>query len=324
MNHSWVVKYSNFNKKFNIFFFFFLINNENLFYNNLFFSNLFLLTKKINYFNKNNNKNFTLNLEKKLTNYRLNKINFKINNNNKNINFFNENFIFIKEKNNEFMFLKKEKKLINKLINLFFLFNSSLFDSRFKQSGFMHFFYIKDVKNKITIMNTRKFLLRWTNSFNLLFNIFLYNLNPLFYSSPLFKNETISLNWYYHKWNYDFWRYYYNFFFFKTNKFNKKVNFFYEKIKDLNFNFFIITDCLYHFKNIFYFSSFQFYTIGLVPSSINPWIVSYPIITFFDNYLIQLFFFKLIIFLNKQALLKKFFFFQKLWSQILFFSKRSL
>lgn len=216
--------------------------------------------------------------------------------------------------------MKKKKKLTTKLINLFFLFNTSLFNSKFKKSGFFNFFYLKDSNNKTIIINIKKFLFRWNNSFNLLYNIFFYDLNPLFYSSPLFRNETIGLNWYHHKWNYSFWKYHYSFFIFKTNKFTKKTNYFYEKIKDLEINFFILTDCLYHFKNIFYFSNFQFYTIGLIPSSINPWIVSYPIISFFDNYLIQLFFLKLIIFLNKQAILKRFFFFQKIWTQFFFFN----
>lgn len=79
-----------------------------------------------------------------------------------------------------------------------------------------------------------------------------------------------------------------------------------------NFNYFIVTDCHYHFKTLFYLKKNRNFTLGLVNVNDNPNVVSYPIISFFDSYLVQLFFFKLIFYIKKQVYFLKYIYFKKI------------
>jgi hypothetical protein len=98
-------------------------------------------------------------------------------------------------------------------------------------------------------------------------------------------------------------------------RYNFKSNFFFEKLIYFNINFFLLTDCSYHYKNIYYMKKNNAFTIGLININLSPWIISYPIITFFDNYITQFFFFKFIISINKLVIYSKFFLFKKIWTQ---------
>lgn len=312
MKNTWMLttinKYNYLNNFFFSLSFFFIF-----FLKNMFFLKFFLkLKKKILQF-LDFKKNYERNIHGPLTYFFNQTLESSIN---EKLRFNDFKAAFIKPENpvSNFYFLKnKNETLFYKLLNFFFLFSFSMYKSAFKKTSFFNFFFVNNYNSKLTIVNVNKFIDRWLDSYNLLFNVFYYNFHPLVYASPLFKNETLSLNWFYNNWDVNLWRYYFSFFVFKVNKFTKKINFFYEKLKETRDNFFIVTDCLYHFKNLYYFRKTLSYTIGLVNVSQNPWIVSYPILTFADNYLNQLFFFKLIFYLSKQALKFKFFFFKKIW-----------
>ncbi len=56
----------------------------------------------------------------------------------------------------------------------------------------------------------------------------------------------------------------------------------------------------------------NYYTIGLLNINLDPWLVNYPIISFFDNFLTQNFFLKFLISINKLVFFSKFFLFKKL------------
>ncbi len=160
-------------------------------------------------------------------------------------------------------------------------------------------------------------MLRWIESYNLIFNIFYYNFNPLFFGTVLFKNEILALNWNYNYFDINLWKYYFPFFIFKLNNYNKKTDFFFEKLNTYNINFFFISDCQYHYKNLHYLKKKNQYTLGLINFNINPWLVSYPILSFFENFLIQSFFFKFIIYIQKKTLLEQYCFFKKIWINFL-------
>lgn len=91
-----------------------------------------------------------------------------------------------------------------------------------------------------------------------------------------------------------------------------KTNFFFLKIKSLNLHYFVVTDFNYHLKNIFYLKKNFYFTISLLGLNENPFLVDYPIFAFFENHLIQLFFLKILLFLEKHSQLLKFTFFKKL------------
>ena len=227
-----------------------------------------------------------LNLTNKLTsNHFVNKkINYFLNTNvNYKVNSICPNSLFIKDKSIKKFIFFNIKKIKYKFFNLFFLFNYSFFNTHFKSNFVNNFFYVNHLKNKIIIVDSSKFVLRWLEAYNLIFNIFYYNYNPLFFGTNLFKNEILSLNWNYNYFDINLWKYYFPFFIFKLNNYNKKTDFFFEKLNSFSINFFFISDCQYHYKNLHYLKKKQHYTIGLINFNINPWLVSYPLLIFFES-----------------------------------------
>lgn len=293
----------------NQFNFFFLKNNQNI-----------VLISKFNFkffhFFKINhnliNKNITFKSINKYLNF---KINYKFNS--FNVIRCDENSI-----NKSFFYSKKNSIVQYKLFNLFFLFNYSLFNSNFKSHFNFKFFYLYTNSNKIIIIDSTKFLFRWKESYDLLFNIFFYNFNPLVFSSTFFKNETLALNWNYNIFEINLWKFYFPFFIFKLNSYNKKTDFFFDKLFSLNINFFIITDCLYHYKNLHYIKKKKYYSIGLININLDPWLVTYPIISFFESFLTQLFFFKLLIFIERKSIFLKYNIFKNMWLNFLINKKQ--
>ncbi len=284
--------------------FFFLKNTIN--FNIFFIFKLNLITlkqKKINNLNKFKNNN------KYLLNFSNYSINSKLNN--------PSSLIFTNQNIAKFFFSKKNNFIKNNFFNLFFLFNYSFFNSYFKPHANLKFFYLYTNSKKLIIIDSIKFLKRWNDAYDLIFNIFFYKFNPLIFSTNLFKNETLALNWNYNNFEVNSWKYYFPFFIFKLNNYNRKMDFFLNKLTLSNVNFFFITDCLYHFKNLHYFSKKNFFSIGLIDGSLNPWLVTYPIVSFFENFLIQLFFFKFLIFIEKKVLITKYFLYKNVWLNFL-------
>jgi len=278
------------------YYFFYIFKNFPIFYNkNFIYIKYFLNSSELINFNKK--------LYNTYNNYKINYLfnNFKSNLIENNISSIRLNLT----KNKNYSFLK--------FFNLIFLFNLSMFNTIFKFNHNFKFFYLYENSKQLFIIDSKKFINRWKDSYDLFFNIFFFNYNPLIFSTKFFKNETLSMNWNYNFFEINLWNYFFPFFVFKLNKYNHKSNFFFEKLNFLNINFFLITDCTYHFKNIHYMRKNNHYTIGLVNVNLNPWIVSYPIISFFDSFITQSFFFKFLITINKLVMYSKFTNFKNLW-----------
>lgn len=296
--------YCYFFKFFNIFF----LKNKNL------ILNFFIFNLKFFYFFKNNKQILNINNNFKQINKYLN---FNVNHK---FNKFDELEFTDNKVIKKFHFSVKKINLEYKLFNLFFLFNYSLFNSNFKFHYNFKIFYIYNYSNKIVLLDSTKFLSRWKEAYDFLFNIFFYNFNPIIFSTSFFKNETLALNWNYNNFDINLWRYYFPFFIFKLTNYNKKTDFFFDKLALLDINFYLITDCIYHFKNLHYIKKKNFYSIGLIDANLDPWLVSYPIISFFESFLTQLFFFKFLIFIEKRTIFLKYNLFKNMWN--IFFLKK--
>lgn len=198
-------------------------------------------------------------------------------------------------------------------INLFFLTNHIFFEKKY---FFFHDYCLLGTqlhKGRVVVMDSNKFFKRWVDAYSLLFNIFFYNIYPLIFGAPVFKNETLSLNWYFTNLEHSVWQYYFPFFIYKLSEYSHRTEYFLSKLKDAGSNFFFITDCMYHYKMFHFFKKSHCYTIGLINGNINPWLVDYPILVFSDNLLVQLFFLKLLVMLNKITCYKKYIFYKNSW-----------
>ena len=67
-------------------------------------------------------------------------------------------------------------------------------------------------------------------------------------------------------------------------------------------DFLLISDLKNHEKVLTYLRKRNIYIIGLLPSNYNPWVVSYPIPTFSDSYLVQYYFLRWILSLQSETL----------------------
>jgi len=234
-----------------------------------------------------------------------------------------KSFYLTKSNKNDFLyssFLNFNKKFYGKLLNFFFLNSFLPNNSFFPKTGFFYMFFFKNSKGSSYLININKVLNRWVDFFNLILNLYLFDLNPLVYSTPFFKQETLALNWNLSVWDVKSWKYSYPFFIFKTNHFSQKTNFFFEKLSELDYSIFLVSDCLYHYKNLYFFKRNHFYVVGLIPLNINPWLVSYPVLASSNSYFNQIFFLQSLFYTQRKTVLIQFYFFKKLWNYS-FFSK---
>nr|ASY95721.1 ribosomal protein S2 [Paraurostyla sp.] len=321
MNSSWLLKKSsnNFYHLLQNLIFFFLLQKFNFFFFNNFANNFFFFLKKNFNFFKNNffNNNFFNNIFDKNFN---NKWHLEYNNifNDKN----SHSFSLQKNYTNYNNFFLKNKIKHFSLIYLLMFFNVKSTTSDAKPAHYINMFYLFYKKGNIYVINVPRFISRLNDSISLCSSIFFYDCSLLIFSNALCKNLTLSLNWNFNNWDIKIWKYYFPFFVYKFKKNSPFVDFFFSNLRDLNFETFVLTDVLNHYKNLLYFSKHYYFTIGLTPSTVNPFIVSYPILIFHTSYQIQLFFLKLLNYLNNQNLLYKFLFFKKIW--INFFLKNKI
>jgi len=250
-------------------------------------------------------------------------------------NYFSIDFFFKSRKNeNVFKYtsrwdnpahlnLFKSSSLHLLFYNLFFIINYININSQFHR---YHIFYLSGVSRKLNsvyVMDISKFFKRWSDIYGLLFNIFFYNYTPIFFGTPVFKNETLALNWYFSDLDTNMWKYAFPFFIYKLSSFNKKFEFFLEKLKTANISFYFIIDCFYHLKLLPLFNKQNLYTIGLVSNNTNPWLVSYPVPVLSSNLFAQFFFLKLLTYVQKHTLFTKYIFFRNVWTHSLLTTKIS-
>lgn len=203
-----------------------------------------------------------------------------------------------------------------KLFNLFFLFNYSQHSTRLRCNFNFELFYVRSPASGALVIDVNKFLSRWKDSIDLLLNVFFYKLRAVVFGSPFFKNEILSLNWLHGGFDISLWRHYFPFFTFKPNTYSKKTEAFFVKLKEAGEDFYIVTDCYYHFKNLYYMRRLGCYTIGLVGVDVNPWLVSYPIVGFFESLVTQLFFLKLVNYVNRLADARRYCAYRSYWTKI--------
>lgn len=205
---------------------------------------------------------------------------------------------------------------IYKIFNLLFLFNYFALKTEIKLNAEYKMLFLRLV-NGFSWINNNQFLNLWTNGFSFIYNILYYNLNPLIFGSPVFKKEVLSFNWKTSTHDIQFWKVSFLYFIFKTNSYDNRVLFFYKQLRARKINFILMTDCFYHYKNLYYFRKLNFYILGLASSSLNPWLLSYSLPNLSNTFFTQFFFLKIIMQINRFTVKTKFEFYQRLWNNLL-------
>lgn len=198
------------------------------------------------------------------------------------------------------LYLKRKKPIIEfanalKLFNYFF--NKNLFYPHHTYD----FYTLKTFKSALILIRPQKFVKRWEDSINFLFNIYYYRLKPLVFGNQLFKKETLALDWNAEIFDSISWRFYLPFFIDKKIQFDGSSNYFFSRISFYNVKFILVSDVNNQFKNIYFFKKNFLFTFGVINVFVDPWSVDYPFFLFSDSFVAQSFFFKLVVFLQKKA-----------------------
>lgn len=205
---------------------------------------------------------------------------------------------------------------LHKVFNLLFLFNYFALKTDTKLNAEYRILFLRLTTNFCWV-NGNQFLNLWMNGFAFIYNILYYNLNPLIFGSPVFKKEVLAFNWKASSHDIQFWKISFLYFIFKTNTYDNRIVFFYKQLRTRKINFILMTDCFYHYKNLYYFRKLNFYVLGLASSSLNPWLLAYALPSLSNTFFAQFFFLKIIMQLGRFATKTRFEFYQKLWNNLL-------
>jgi hypothetical protein len=199
--------------------------------------------------------------------------------------------------------------------SLFFLLN---FQSSEKFFNCHHSFYVPSVEKTHAsyFLNPQFFFARWKQGVQLLTNVFFLTSNYIMFGTEFFKKETLAFGWFNNYHNVDLWKFVSPYLIFKTPTINHTTNSFFFKLKKFCIDCTLIYDSYYHFKTLYYLNKYNFFTVGLSHSRMNPWIFSYSFFALTDSILTQTAFFYIVNFSLQSAFKAKFVMYKKSWYSV--------
>ena len=191
------------------------------------------------------------------------------------------------------------KVLPKHLFNVYssLLTQSSTLNTRIHPS--QKFFFLIEVRSNTRAYNLTKILTKWLDIYNLLLNLFYYQIPILIFGTPTFRRELVSLNWLLHTKIQDFWKYVPNSFFTSRNKVVKQEFLLFNYLNKKGYYMGFVFDILYHQNTVFLLKRNNFFTIGLTPVSMNLYTVDFALPITNDSVFMHLFFVRFIIYIKK-------------------------
>lgn len=167
---------------------------------------------------------------------------------------------------------------------------------------FRLFFLIGSPERSYTnVINTRRYFLRWVDSYNFLFNLFYVESESQLLSNKAFIEESLTFNWYLSYKNFKLFRLTQPFFVFKDAQHGEKIHNAVLTILSQKLDFTILVDIKNHEKLLQYLKRYNMYIISLVPINYSPWKVSYPIPTFSDSVISQYYFIRWLFYIKSSS-----------------------
>lgn len=175
------------------------------------------------------------------------------------------------------------------------------------------FNFFKNENLNINIYNLSKLSNKWLNITNLFYNLFFYEIPLLCFSTSLFKKELLSLNWKLNKNLHSYWKLIEPSFYMIKNKILNNEFLLFNYLSKRNYQLAFIFDVLFHQKTLFFLKRNQFYTIGLIPLQYNLNLVNFSIPVSTSNSFNNIFFLRLLIYIQKQTSYQKLCINKNLW-----------
>ena len=163
------------------------------------------------------------------------------------------------------------------------------------------FFFLIETKLNTRPFNLTKILTKWLDIYHLLLNLLYYRVPMLMFGTPTFKRELISVNWLLHSKIKHYWKYVSNSFYTSRNKVIKHEFILFNYLNKEGYSIGFIFDALYHQNTIFLLKRNNFFTLGLVPISMNLYTVNFALPITNDSVFIHLFFIRFFIYTKKIA-----------------------
>lgn len=102
------------------------------------------------------------------------------------------------------------------------------------------------------------------------------------------------------------WRYARPFLIHKSNKITNHGYLVFRNLRALGLNVGVVTDVLYHAKTLYYLKRCTFYSLGLVPTIYNAYVVDFALPTAYESIFTQIFFIRFLIRVKQDASLSEF------------------
>ena len=187
------------------------------------------------------------------------------------------------------------------LFNLYLHFSNNTTNTFFVPHTNFKPLFISQTSSLTPFINISKLFTKWVNSYNFLLNIFFNKLNMFLFSNKIFKNEIISFNWSSSLLDYRLFKYSSPYFYMKDTNFGVPSSIIFKRFVKKGLNTTFVLDLKQHEKNLYFLKSINLHVIGLVPYSMNPWLVSYALPVASNNIFIQYFFIKTLLFIKQYS-----------------------
>ena len=172
--------------------------------------------------------------------------------------------------------------------------------------------------NELVYADLGKAFSRWSSTHTLLTNLFYYNIKIISFGSKLLINEILSLNWKLATPNLLTHSSFDKSFFFSSAKTGPLYSKSFLRLSKFKIENSFIFDLNFHQRTIFFLRRYNFFTMGLVASTQNPWVVDYPIPVSISNILTQYYFIKLFLYTFSTAKHLYFLNCKSLWLKLYF------
>ena len=180
------------------------------------------------------------------------------------------------------------------------------------------FNFILNKQLNISSFNLTKIKHKWLDSYHLFYNLFFYKLPILSFSTPVFRNELLSLNWGINDKLRGYWKYVSPSFYLARNKVMKSEFLLFNYLSKQGFYMALVFDVLYHKNTIFLLHRNQFFTFALVPLQHSLYTVNFAIPISNESPFLHLFFIRLLLHIQKTTKLSYFKQLSHIWSDTKF------
>lgn len=183
----------------------------------------------------------------------------------------------------------------------------------FKVHSLFKPFFLFNLKGTTVCINYLKLYKRWVVTYNLILNLFVKQINPLVFTTKVFRKEATAFNWSNYIWDYTFFKTTAPYFFLQDTVYGNTTNTTFSLLAEHHHLLSVVTNSTYHEKNLKFLKKFNAYTIGLVPVNSSPWLLSYPILIGTNELVTEYYFLTLLSFLKQYSQLLQFDSYLNLW-----------